>query len=106
MNRREVMFGLVAVAVATCPHAQIDERRRNQGGTGGQPVGIFKVVSVDTYASTLTLQAADGSTSVVKVPGGVYDLTKLAVGESVQVNFYVPDAMNPGLRASAIWPVK
>lgn len=107
MNRRQfAAFFLLVGSAATCAHAQIDERRRNPGGGGGQPVGIFKVVSIDTYAGTLRLEAADGSVSTVKVPDGVYDLTKLSAGDRIQVNFYVPDAMNPGLRASAIWPVK
>jgi hypothetical protein len=107
MNRRQfAAFFLLAGLAATRTDAQIDERRRNQGGSGGQPVGIFKVVSVDTYAGTVQLQGADGSVSTVKVPDGVYDLSKLSAGDRIQVNFYVPDAMNPGLRASAIWPIK
>ncbi|HQR19245.1 MAG TPA: hypothetical protein PLE54_09390 [Burkholderiaceae bacterium] len=107
MNRRQFAFSfLIAGAVATRAFAQADDRRRNdQGGGGGQPVGIYKVVSVDTYGRTVQLRSADGSTSTVKVPEGVYELSKLSVGDTIQVNFYTPDAMNPGLRAAAIWPV-
>lgn len=78
---------------------------RNPGGGGGQPVEVFTVVSVDTSGRTLQLKAADGSTASVKVPDGVYDLSTLNAGDRIQVNFYVPDSMNPGLRAAGIWPV-
>ncbi len=79
---------------------------RNQGGGGGQEPGVYQVVSVDTYARTVQLRGADGSTASVKVPGDVYDVSKLKSGDRIQVNFYVPDSMNPGLRAAGIWPVQ
>jgi hypothetical protein len=40
----------------------------------------------------------------VKVPDGVYELGKLSPGDRIQVNYYEPDDMNPGLRAAGIWP--
>lgn len=107
MNRRQFTACLLLTAVSAGPAmAQVGERRRNQGSGGGQPLDTFKVVSVDTDARTIQLQAGDGSTSKVKVPDGVYDLGKLKAGDRIQVNFYVPDSMNPGLRAAAIYPVQ
>lgn len=106
MNRRQ--FGrTVAIALLVASGsvlAQNERRPRNQGGGGGQPVGVYKVLAIDTDARMLRLQAPDGSESRVKVPDGVYELSKLTVGDRIQVNFYVPDAMNPGLRAAGIWP--
>jgi hypothetical protein len=106
MNRRHFAAVLLFTgAAATSAFAQLDERRFSKGGGGGPPVGVFQILAIDTDARTLQLKAAaDGSVSSVKVPDGVYDLSKLNVGDRIQVNFYVPDAMNPGLRASAIWP--
>lgn len=107
MNRRQFTVCLLgAAAIAAPAMAQVGERRRNQGSGGGQPLDSFKVVSVDADARTIQLQAGDGSTSKVKVPDGVYDLDKLKPGDRIQVNFYVPDSMNPGLRAAAIYPVQ
>ncbi|HTN48211.1 MAG TPA: hypothetical protein VMK32_02150 [Burkholderiaceae bacterium] len=106
MNRRQfAAFFLVAGSAATCAFAQNENLPRNRGGGGGQPVGVYKVLSIDTYARTVDLKGADGSVSTVKVPEGVYELSKLNVGDTIQVNFYTPDAMNPGLRAASIWPV-
>ena len=68
-------------------------------------MGVYKVVSVDSYARTVDLQSTDGSVTTVKVPEGVYELSKLKAGDRVQVNFYTPDAMNPGLRAAGIFPI-
>jgi hypothetical protein len=80
---------------------------RNKGGVGGgDEPAVFQVVSVDTSGRVLLLRAADGSTANVKVPEGVYDLSKLNTGDRIQVNFYVPDSMNPGLRAAGIWPAQ
>jgi hypothetical protein len=106
MKRRDLvgavfLAGLMTVTVSS---AQNENRPRNRGGGGGQPVGVFTVVSIDTDARTLRLRGADGSESTVKVPDGVYELGKLNPGDRIQVNFYVPDAMNPGLRAAGIWP--
>lgn len=106
MKRRDLVVALfLAGPVMTSPSfAQNENRPRNRGGGGGQPVGVFTVVSIDSDARTLRLQAADGTVSTVKVPDGVYELGKLSPGDRIQVNFYVPDAMNPGLRAAGIWP--
>jgi hypothetical protein len=108
MNRRHFAAVLLfAGAAATGVLAQVDERRFSKGGGGGPPVGVFQVLAIDTDGRTLQLKsAADGSVSSVKVPDGVYDLSKLNIGDRIQVNLSVPDAMNPGVRASAIWPIK
>jgi hypothetical protein len=79
---------------------------RNKGGSGGQEPGIYQVVSVDTYANKVQLRAADGTTASVHVSSDVYDISKLNAGDRIQVNFYVPDSMNPGLRAAGIWPIR
>jgi hypothetical protein len=106
MNRRTfgTMLAFALIAVGRPASAQNENRPRNRGGGGGQPVDVYQVLAVDTDARTLRLRASDGSESTVKVPEGVYELRKLAVGDRIQVNFYVPDAMNPGLRAAGIWP--
>jgi hypothetical protein len=106
MHRRQFTALFLLAGPAACAFAQNENRPRNQGGGGGQPMGVYNVVGVDTYARTVDLQAADGSVSTVKVPEGVYELHRLKPGDRVQVNFYTPDAMNPGLRAAAIYPVK
>jgi hypothetical protein len=105
MHRRQFTALLLLGGSASYVFAQNENRPRNQGGGGGQPVGVYDVVGVDTYARTIDLQGADGSVSTVKVPEGVYELHKLKPGDRVQVNFYTPDAMNPGLRAAAIYRV-
>jgi len=80
---------------------------RNQGGVNqGQPPAVYVVVSVDSYAQSVRLRAADGSTADVYVPDGVYDLSKLNSGDKVQVNFLEPDGTSNKLSAGNIWPVK
>lgn len=106
MNRRHfVAFFLLSATAATHTWAQGELRPRNRGGVaGGTPDGVFQVKSVDTYARTVDLQAADGTVATVKVPEGVYELGKLKTGDRIRVSFYVPDSMNPGPRAAAIYP--
>jgi hypothetical protein len=80
---------------------------RNQGGVNqGQPPAEYVVVSVDSYAQTVRLRAADGSTADVFVPDGVYDVSKLKNGDKVQVNFLEPDGQGAKLSAGNIWPVR
>lgn len=106
MQRRYFVGALAAALIAgTRPAlAQNENRPRNRGGGGGPSPGVFQVVAVDTDARTIRLRASDGSESTAKVPDGVYELSRLNVGDRIQVNFYVPDAMNPGLRVAGIWP--
>lgn len=106
MNRRHfATFVLLAAAVSRHAWAQSEVRPKNRGGGGGgQPNGVFQVKSVDTYARTINLQSSDGSVATVRVPDGVYDLSTLKVGQRIQVNFFTPDSMNPGLRAAEIFP--
>jgi len=101
-----VLFGALAEAQVGTGGVGPRPGIRNKGGGGGEEPGVFQVVSVDSNGRMLQLRAADGSTANVKVPEGVYDLSKLNPGDKVQVNFYVPDSMNPGLRAAGIWPVQ
>ena len=80
---------------------------RNQGGVNqGQPPAVYVVVSVDSYAQTVRLRAADGSIADVFVPDGVYDLSKLSSGDKVQVDFLESDGMNNKRSAGNLWPVK
>ena len=77
------------------------------GGINWAPMPqVFEVVSVDSYSRTVRMRAQDGSTDDVHVGEGVYDLSKLKTGQKIQVNFIVPDSMNPKkLAAANIWPV-
>jgi hypothetical protein len=105
MDRRQfAALFLLAGAAASRAYAQRENMPRNRGGGGGPGMGVYKVVAIDTYARTIDVQAADDSVSTVKVPEGVYELSKLKVGDRIQINFYVSDAMNPGLRAASIFP--
>jgi len=80
---------------------------RNQGGVNqGQPPAEYVVVSVDSYAQSVRLRAADGTTADVYVPDGVYDLSKLKNGDKVQVNFLEPNEQGSKLSAGNIWPVR
>jgi hypothetical protein len=103
MDRRRFAMTCLLGGWSVLASAQID-RRRDQGGGGGLPNGVYTVVSVDGSARNVVLRGADGTQATVRVPDGVYELSKLSAGDRVQVNFYVPDAMNPGLRAAGIWP--
>ena len=82
--------------------------RRNQGGgVNNAPLpGVFTVVSIDSYAQTVRMQAQDGTTANVYVGDGVYDISKLKAGDKIQVNFLEPDGMNNKLAAANIWPVR
>jgi hypothetical protein len=97
-----------AAALAALPATAQDGGRRMQGGGinyAPQPA-IYRVVDVDTYASTMTLRSADGRTGKVYVDSNVYDVSKLKQGDLVRVDFIVPDAMNPRLAAASVWPVQ
>jgi hypothetical protein len=104
MDRRQFAALFLLAAATSRAHAQRENLPRNRGGGGGPGMGVYKVVAIDTNARTIDVQAADDSVSTVKVPEGVYELSKLKVGDRIQVNFYVPDSMNPGLRAASIFP--
>jgi hypothetical protein len=82
--------------------------RRMQGGGinyAPQP-DVYSVISVDSYARTVQMRAADGRTGDVYVAEGVYDLSTLKAGDKIRVDFVVPDAMNSRLSAASVWPVK
>jgi hypothetical protein len=67
---------------------------------------VYSVISVDSYARTVQMRAADGRTGDVYVAEGVYDLSTLKAGDKIRVDFVVPDAMNSRLSAASVWPVK
>ena len=81
--------------------------RRSQGGGinyAPQP-DIYSVISIDSYARTIRMRAADGRTGDVYVADGVYDLSTLKEGDKIRVDFVVPDAMNSKLSAASVWAV-
>lgn len=116
MNTRPLFLFLAVVVLAfgSAVQAQrvggVGDRpgiRNPAGGVNqGQPPGEYVVDSVDNYARMVRLRAADGSTSDVFVPDGVYDVSKLKGGDRVQVNFLEPDGQGSKLSAGNIWPVK
>ena len=67
---------------------------------------VYSVISIDSYARTVRLRAADGRTGDVYVGDDIYDLSKLKQGDKIRVDFVVPDAMNSKLSAASVWPVK
>jgi hypothetical protein len=81
-------------------------RRSQGGGINWAPApGVFTVVSVDSYSRKVRLRSGDGKTGDVFVGEDIYDLSKLKTGDKVQVDFVIPDSMNPKLSAATIWPV-
>jgi len=109
-------LGLLVVAVfaASASHVALsqqrdgaaDGRRSQGGGINWAPApGVFTVVSVDSYSRKVRLRSNDGKTGDVFVGEDIYDLSKLKTGDKVQVDFVVPDSMNPKLSAATIWPV-
>lgn len=82
--------------------------QRMQGGGinyAPQP-DVYSVISIDSYARTVRMRAADGRSGDVYVPEGVYDLSTLKEGDKIRVDFVVPDAMNSKLSAASVWAVK
>ena len=53
------------------------------------------------------MRDANGKTLDVQVGEGIYDLSKLKIGDKVQVNFLEPDGLGSNkLKAANIYPVK
>ena len=97
----------VTPAVAQRADGDPGGRRMQGGGINYAPQpGIFVVVSTDSYAQTVRLRGADGTTADVYVNSDVYDLSKLKAGDRVQVNFLEPDGLSNKLAAANIWAVK
>lgn len=105
-----------ALLVAVPAHDALAQRtgegdrgaRRMQGGGinyAPQP-DVYSVISIDSYARTIRMQAADGRTGDVYVADGVYDLSTLKAGDKIRVDFVVPDAMNSRLSAASVWAEK
>ena len=85
------------------------ERNRNQGGgvnlAPNDPV--LQVVSIDSYGRVVKMRDANGKTLDVQVGEGIYDLSKLKIGDKVQVNFMEPDGLGSHkVKAANIWPVQ
>jgi hypothetical protein len=108
------ILGLLIVAVLAASVSQEVLRssawrcsRRSQGGgiNWAPAPGVFTVVSVDSYSRQVRLRSNDGKTGDVFVGEDIYDLSKLKTGDKVQVDFVIPDSMNPKLSAATIWPV-
>ena len=85
------------------------ERNRNQGGgvnlAPNDPV--LQVVSIDSYGRVVKMRDANGKTLDVQVGEGIYDLSKLKIGDKVQVNFLEPDGLGSNkVKAASIYPVQ
>ena len=85
------------------------EGTRNQGGgvnlAPSDPV--LQVVSVDSYGRVVKMRDANGKTLDVQVGEGIYDLSKLKIGDKVQVNFLEPDGLGSHkVKAANIYPVQ
>ena len=103
---------LVALILSAPLQAQMrgsGEGTRNQGGginlAPNDPV--LQVVSVDSYSRVVKMRDANGKTLDVQVGEGIYDLSKLKIGDKVQVNFLEPDGVGSHkVKAASIWPVQ
>lgn len=96
-----------AVAQQRLAEADGAIRRNQSGGVNNAPLpGIFVVVSIDSYAQTVRLRAADGSVSSVYGGSDIYDLSKLSAGDRIQVNFLEPNGLSNKVSAANIWPVR
>ena len=85
------------------------ERNRNQGGgvNLAQNDPVLQVVSIDSYGRVVKMRDANGKTLDVQVGEGIYDLSKLKIGDKVQVNFLEPDGLGSNkVKAASIWPVQ
>lgn len=81
--------------------------RQQGGGINYAPEpAVYSVTLIDRGARSVRLRAADGRTGTVLVPEGVYDLSKLKVGDKIRVDFVVPEGNNSKLRAASVWPAK
>jgi hypothetical protein len=104
-----VVAAVTQSAVAQQRPAEVDGviRRNQSGGVNNAPLpSTYVVVSVDSYARTVRMRAADGSVANVHVGSDIYDISKLKAGDRIQVNFLEPDGLNKRLSAANIWPVR
>lgn len=102
---------LTAVLVAVSLQAAAQDAswgRRNQSGSiNYAPLpGVFVVVDVDDYESTVKLRARNGATADVVVDDRVYDVSTLKPGDLVQVDFLVPNDNEDAPAAATIWPLR
>jgi hypothetical protein len=106
-----LLVTILSVSMSSVVTAQVRDgdpggRRMQGGGVNSAPApGVFTVVSVDSYGRLVRLRGQDGASSDVFVGEDIFDLSKLKAGDKIQVNFIIPDAMNPKLAAASIWPV-
>jgi hypothetical protein len=108
---RRVLLGLLAATLLPPALAQVGGGiggRRNEGGSINYAPGpaVYDVLAVDADARTVRLRAASGRSGVVEVGESVYDLSRIKAGDRIKVDFVVPDAKNPQLRAASIWPAE
>ena len=112
---RRCSLGLLAAALLPPALAQVGGGvgggiggRRNEGGSINYAPGpaVYDVLAVDADARTVRLRAANGRSGVVEVGESVYDLSRIKAGDRIKVDFVVPDAKNPQLRAASIWPAE
>lgn len=108
-----VCYGLLAAL----PLQPALSQRASGGDGGGQRMqggginyaprpAVYSVISIDSYARTVRLRAADGRTGDVYVAEGIYELAKLKAGDKIRVDFVVPDTKNSKLSAASVWPLE
>jgi hypothetical protein len=95
-----------AIAQRTGASDSAGQRMKGGGINYAPEPDVYSVISIDSYARTIRMRAADGRTGDVHVPEGVYDLSTLKAGDRIRVDFVVPDSMNSRLSAASVWAEK
>ena len=109
MERSKLLTLATLVTLILSAPLQAQMRDRNQGvGVNLAPSDpVLQVVSVDSYSRVVKMRDANGKTLDVQVGEGIYDLSKLKIGDKVQVNFLEPDGLGSHkVKAANIWPVQ
>lgn len=103
--------------LAAMPLQSVVGQRAGGGDGGGQRMqggginyapqpAVYSVISIDSYARTVRMRAADGRTGDVHVAEDIYDLSRLKAGDRIRVDFLVPNPKNSKLSAASVWPAR
>ena len=109
MERSKLLTLATLVTLILSAPLQAQMRDRNQGGSVNLAPSdpVLQVVSIDSYGRVVKMRDANGKTLDVQVGEGIYDLSKLKIGDKVQVNFLEPDGLGSHkLKAANIYPVQ
>ena len=109
MKRSKLLTLATLVTLILSAPLQAQMRDRNQGGSVNLAPNdpVLQVVSIDSYDRVVKMRDANGKTLDVQVGEGIYDLSKLKIGDKVQVNFLEPDGRGSHkLKAANIYPVQ